>query len=99
MESSSGSLRSLLPGDAAAKHGTRRRGAQVSRPGGIYGDMKADDRVRLLEPQPDLPVGAVGVVIGFCPTSEGEGVAVRFDGDGRVVAPESLELVEPASAM
>jgi hypothetical protein len=60
--------------------------------------MKADDRVRLLEPQPDLPAGAVGVVLGFCRTPEGEGVAVRFGGDGRVVAPEDLELVEPASA-
>jgi hypothetical protein len=60
--------------------------------------MKADDRVRLIEPQPDLPAGAVGVVLGFCPTPEGEGVAVRFERDGRVVAPESLELVEPGPA-
>jgi hypothetical protein len=61
--------------------------------------MKADDRVRLVEPQPDLPVGAVGIVLGFCPTPEGEGVAVRFGADGRaaerVVPADGLELVVP----
>jgi hypothetical protein len=56
--------------------------------------MKADDRVRLVVALPDLPAGAVGVVLGFCTTPEGEGVAVSFGRDGRVVPAERLELVE-----
>jgi hypothetical protein len=66
---------------------------------GIHRGVKADDQVRLVEPQPDLPVGAVGVVLGFCRTPKGEGVAVRFGADGpvaaRVVPADGLELVVP----
>ena len=64
--------------------------------------MKADDQVRLVESLADLPAGAVGTVLGFCPTPEGEGVAVHFGGDGRavgrVVPAKRLELVEPSPA-
>jgi hypothetical protein len=66
------------------------------RPAGIYRDVKADDRVRLVEALQDLPAGAVGVVLGFCTTPAGEGVAVRFGPEGRVVPLDGLELVEPA---
>jgi hypothetical protein len=61
--------------------------------------VKAYDRVRLVVALPDLPAGAVGVVLGFCPTAEGEGVAVRFAREGsvvgRVVPAEGLEPLEP----